>query len=166
MTRTLRVLIAATVILVLVFMVAGTTRASEEPQVVRVTLKDYQIGLSQFTVAPGKAVKFILANQGELSHQVVIQPWSDASMANGIESPVIGSHTSQEVQFTLAPGVYRISCVQWDHADRGMVNVVAADTVHPMTIPVQMDFVIPLLALVLGSAYIIGDSMGLRLTRQ
>ncbi len=165
MTRTLKVLIAVAIVVFLAFVFVGSTGASVEPQVVRVTLKDYQIGLSQFLVTPGKAVTLVIVNEGDLPHQLAVQRYADTN-ANVAASPVIGSHTAREIQLTLAPGVYRIACVQWDHAERGMVNVVAADTVRSTAMPIQMDFVIPLLGLVLGSVYIIGDSIGLRLTRR
>ncbi len=164
MTRTFKVLIALLVVVFLGFAFVGSTGASVEPQILRVTLKDYQINLSQFVVTPGKSVNLVIDNQGDLPHQLVIQAYNDASK-NLATSPMIGSHTIQNIPLTLDAGVYRIECVQVNHAARGMVNILAADTPHPMTIPLQMDFVIPVLGLVLGSAYIIADSMGLRLTK-
>ncbi len=164
MTRTLKVLIAMLVVVILGLAFAGSTGASVEPQVMRVTLKDYQISLSQFVVTPGKSVNLVIDNEGDMPHQLVIQAYNDASK-NLVTSPMIGSHTIQTLPITLDAGVYRIECEQLDHAARGMENVLTADTPHPMTIPLQMDFVIPVLGLVLGSAYIIADSMGLRLTK-
>ena len=164
MTRTFKVLIALAVVVFLGLAFAGSTGASVEPQVMRVTLKDYQINLSQFVVTPGKAVNLVIDNQGDAPHQLVIQAYADTSK-NLVTSPMIGSHTIQSMSLTLDPGVYRIECVQVDHAARGMMSILAADAPHPLTIPLQMDFVIPVLGLVLGSAYIIGSSLGLRLTK-
>ncbi|MBI5304487.1 MAG: cupredoxin domain-containing protein [Chloroflexi bacterium] len=164
MAHPVKVLIAVTVMLLLVFVVAGNTGASAEPQIVQVTLKDYQINLSQFVVAPGKAVTLVITNAGELPHKLIVQSYESADKANVAASPVIGSHTSQPVQFTLEPGVYRIECEQTDHAKRGMVNVIAAQTTPQKSFPLQMDFLILILGLVMGSAYIIADSLGLRLT--
>ena len=165
MTRTFKVLIGVVVVAFLVFVFAGSTGAAVEPQVVRVTLKDFQIELSQFVVAPGKAVTLVLNNAGDSPHQLEITPWAGGNASKVVSSPMIGSHTTQSIQLTLDPGVYRIACVQTNHANQGMVSVLAADAPHPATIPLQMDFVIPILGLVLGSALIIGDSLGLRLTR-
>lgn len=164
MTRTFKVLIALAVVVVLGLAFAGSTGASVEPQVMRVTLKDYQISLSQFVVTPGKSVNLVIDNEGDVPHQLVIQAYGDASK-NVATSPMIGSHTIQNISLTLDPGVYRIECMQLDHAGRGMVNILAANPPHPVTIPLQMDFIIPVLGLVLGSAYIIASSLGLRLTK-
>jgi hypothetical protein len=47
-----------------------------------------------------------------------------------------------------------------------MLNAIAAETPVPRALPIRMDIVVPLFALALGSAWIIGDSLGLRLVRQ
>jgi hypothetical protein len=47
-----------------------------------------------------------------------------------------------------------------------MVNALAAQVTPQKALPMRMDLIVPVLALVLGSAYILGDSLGLRLTRQ
>ncbi len=166
MTRTFKILIAVTVVAFLVFAFAANTRASVEPQVVRATLDDFNMDLSQFTVAPGKPVTFVVTNEGTLSHQLQVQPFFGASASDVVQGPVIAPGTSRTVQFTLSPGVYRVSCALWDHADRGMVTALAAEATPQKSFPVQMDIIVPLLAFVLGSAYIIGDSLGLRLVRQ
>ncbi|MBI5031151.1 MAG: cupredoxin domain-containing protein [Chloroflexi bacterium] len=164
MTRTFKVLIALAVVVFLGLAFVGSTGASVEPQVMRVTIKDYQVSLSQFVVTPGKAVNLVINNQGDVPHQLVVQAYADASK-DLVTSPMIGSHTIQSVSFTLAPGVYRIECVQVDHAARGMVNVLTANAPQPLAIPLRVDFLIPILGLVLGSAYIIASSLGLRLTK-
>ena len=163
MTRTFKVLIGVVVVVFLVFVFAGSTGAAAEPQVVRVTLSDYQIQLSQFVVAPGKAVTLVLANNSETPHQLEIAPWA-GNASKTVASPIIGAHTTQTLQLTLDAGIYRIACVQTNHAEQGMVTALAANTPAPVSLPLQMDFVIPILGLVLGSALIIGDSLGLRLT--
>lgn len=165
MTRTFKVLIGVVVVAFLVFVFAGSTGAAVEPQVVQVTLRDYQIELSQFVVTPGKQVTLVLNNVGESPHQLEITPWAGGDATKVVASPMLGSHTTQSIQLTLDPGIYRIACVQTNHADQGMVTALAANAPHPTTIPLQMDFLIPILGLILGSAFIIGDSLGLRLTR-
>ena len=166
MTRTFQVLIAVLVVLVLMFALSANTQAAMEPQIVRVTLTDYHVGLSQFTVTPGKAVEFRVENQGALVHQLVVRPYIDAQPANEANALTIAPGTLRTFQQTLAPGVYRVECIGWDHAERGMVNAIAAQTPMSRTLPIRMDFVIPLAALVLGCAWIIGDSLGLRLVRE
>lgn len=165
MTRTFKVLIAAVVVLFLVFAFFGNTQASVEPQIVRVTLTDYKVELSRFAVTPGRPVQFVVDNQGTMSHHFVVQPYVETKMANPEEETVIGAGTTRTVQRTLTPGVYRVECDAWDHAARGMVNTLAAEVTVQSTLPIRMDFVIPILALIFGSVYIIGDSMGLRLTK-
>ena len=166
MTRTFQMLIAVVVVLVLVFALSANTQASVEPQTVRVTLTDYHVDLSQFTVTPGKSVEFMVENQGTLTHQLAIRPYTDSQTANVTDALTIAPGTTRTFQQTLAPGVYRVECVGWDHAERGMVNVIAAETPVQHALPIRMDIVIPLFALVLGSVWIIGDSLGLRLVRQ
>jgi uncharacterized cupredoxin-like copper-binding protein len=163
MTRTFKVLIGVVVVVFLVFVFAGSTGAAAEPQMVRVTLSDYQIQLSQFVVAPGKSVTLVLNNTGESPHQVEIAPWA-GNASKTVVSPMLGARTTQVIQVTLDPGVYRIACVQTNHAEQGMVSALAANAPAPVSLPLPMDFVIPILGLVLGSALIIGDSLGLRLT--
>ncbi|MBI4671996.1 MAG: cupredoxin domain-containing protein [Chloroflexi bacterium] len=165
MTRTFKVVIAVGSLLFLAFFIAGSTRASDEPQIIHVTLQDDQVKLSQFVVTPGRVVKFVITNQGALSHQFVVQPFASAGASKVEDAPVIAAGTTWTIQYTLSPGIYRVACSLRDHAEKGMVNVLAADVARPLTIPMNMEFVLPILALVLGSAYIIGDSLGLRLTR-
>ena len=102
-----------------------------------------------------------------MAHKLVIRPYAnaDANLNPVVENQVIGSHTSQSVQFKLEPGIYRIECEQIDHAERGMVNAIAAQSPPQKSSSLPMDFVIPVLGLVLGSVYLIGDSLGLRLTK-
>ncbi len=166
MTRTFQVLIAVLVVLVLVFVLSANTQASMEPQTVHVTLTDYHVDLSQFTVTPGKAVEFMVENQGALTHQLVIRPYVDMKPADAAGALTIAPGTTRTFQQTLAPGVYRVEGIGWDHAERGMVNAIAAETPAPRTLPIRMDIIVPLFALVVGSVWIIGDSLGLRLVRQ
>lgn len=163
MTRTFQVLVALVVLVFLAFAVAGGTHASEDPQVVRVTLTDFQVQLSQFTVTPGKPVQFVVTNASSLPHQVVVEPYLASSPAVAQDIPVIGPGTARTVVQTLEAGVYKIECLAWDHANRGMVNVIAADTPRTTNAPLRLDMWIPIAAIVLGAAYIIGDSMGLKL---
>jgi hypothetical protein len=165
MSGAFKVLVAVAVVLLVVFIAAGTTGASVEPQIVRVSLTDYQIGVSQFTVVPDKVVTLVINNQGEMAHHLVIQPYVSANEANTITGPVVGAHTSQTFQVTLAPGVYRMECEQIDHANRGMVTAIAAQTPPTITFPVDVNFVVSVLGLVLGCAFILIDSMGFRFTR-
>ncbi|MDE3087907.1 MAG: cupredoxin domain-containing protein [Chloroflexota bacterium] len=165
MTRTLKVLIGLAVVLFFAFAFTTNTRASEEPQIVRVTLTDYQVDLSQFTATPGKTIQFLIDNHGSLSHRLVVQPYADAQPANSPDDPVVAPGTMRTIQRTLTAGVYRVECAEWDHAERGMVNVLAVQTPTQKAMPIQVETVIPFLAFVLGSAYIIGDSLGVRLTR-
>lgn len=166
MTRTFQVLIAVVVVLVLVFALSANTQASVEPQTVHVTLTDYHVDLSQFTVTPGKSVEFMVENQGALTHQLVIRPYANSQTASVAGALTIAAGTTRSFQQTLTPGVYRVECVGWDHAERGMVNAIAAEMPPQRALPIRMDILVPLFALVLGSVWIIGDSLGLRLVRQ
>lgn len=166
MTRTSQILIAVVVVLVLIFALSANTQASVEPQTIRVTLTDYRVDLSQFTVAPGKSIEFMVENQGALTHQLAIRPCTNSQPATAADALTIAPGTTRTFKQTLAPGIYRVECVGWDHAERGMINAIAAETPAPRALPIRMDIVIPLLALVAGSVWIIGDSLGLRLVRQ
>ncbi len=163
MTRTFKVLVALVVLLFLVFVIAGGTHASDEPQVVQVTLSDYQVQMSQFTVTPGKPVQFVVTNAGSLPHQVVVEPYLADPSAMPQDVPVIAPGMERTIQQTLAAGIYKIECLEWDHAARGMLNVFASDLPHTPSVPLHLDVLIPIAALALGAAYIIGDSMGLKL---
>ncbi len=165
MRRTFRILIALGGVLFLALAIVGTTRASDEPQIIRVTLKDYHIELSKFTFMPGKAIEFLVANEGTMPHRFIVESYAGANAGNVTEAPVIAANTSRTIQQTFAPGIYRVSCDAWDHAARGMTNAFAVEAPSQQTIPVRMEFIIPLLALVLGSTYILWDSLGLSLTR-
>ncbi len=165
MTRTLRLLIAIVVVFLLAFAIVGNTGASVEPQVLDVTLTDSQVSLSQFSVAPGKSVHFIVDNRGTLAHQLRIEPYAGATAASTIDEPVVAPNTIRSFDLTLGPGVYRIECSLWDHAERGMANALAVQSAPTRTFPVQMDMLIPLMALVAGCIFIIGDALGLRLRR-
>ena len=164
MTRTFQVLIAGVVILFLLFALSANTQASMQPQIVRVTLTDYQVTLSRFTVNPGQLVEFWVDNRGALVHHLVVRPYADSQTANEADALTVAPGTQREFQQTLEPGVYRVECIAWDHAEKGMVNAIAAAPPAQL-LPVRMDIVIPLLMLVIGSAVIIGDSLGLRLVR-
>ncbi|MCL5950622.1 MAG: cupredoxin domain-containing protein [Chloroflexi bacterium] len=165
MTRTLRLLIAVVVVILLAFAVAGNTVASVDPQVVDVTLTDSQLNLSQFSVASGKTVRFVVDNQGTMAHQLRIEPYAGSTAENIVNEPVVAPNTSRTFDLTLNPGVYRIECALWDHAERGMTNAIVVNTAQSRTFPIQMDLIIPLMALVAGCIFIIGDTMGLRLTQ-
>lgn len=165
MTRTFRAFIGICILLFLVFAIASNTQASDDPQVVRVTVTDRQVDLSQFVVTPGKTIKFVVDNQSALAHHLVFQPMSAVGSASGGEEPVIGPGTIRALSHTFAPGIYRIVCATADHSERGLVNVFAAQAGRPAVLPVQLATAIPFLALVLGAAYILADSMGVRVTR-
>jgi len=164
MRRTFRILIALGGVFFLALAIVGTTRASDEPQIIRVTLKDYHIELSKFTLAPGKAVEFLVANEGTIPHRFIVESYAGTNVGNESDAPVIAANTARTIQQTFAPGIYRVSCDKWDHAARGMTNAFAVQSPSQQAIPVRMDFVIPLLALALGSTYILWDSLGLSLT--
>lgn len=164
MTRTFKILIAVVLVLFFAFALSGNTQASVEPQIVRVTLTDYKVELSQFTVTPGRVVQFAIDNQSSRVHHFVVLPYVETSV-NPADVTVIAPGTLRTIQRTLAPGIYRVECNEWDHAERGMLNVIAAEAPRPRAFPIRMDFIIPLVALILGSGYIIGDALGLRLTR-
>lgn len=162
MSRGFKVLMAVTVGMVVIFIAAGTTGASVEPQVVRVTLDDNQIGLSPFTVVPGKAVNLVINNQGDMAHRLRVLPYVGGSESNTILGPVVAAHSAYAFQLTLAPGVYRIECTQTTHAERGMVNAIVAQTPLAAALPFDMRFALSMLGLVLGSAFLIIDSLGWR----
>jgi|GEM_PF-2806386 hypothetical protein len=164
MTRTFKVLIAMLVVLVLIFAVAGSIGASDEPQLVRVTLKDYQVELSQFTIVPDKKVDFVIANKSAQPHQFILEPYASAEKVNAEQALVIGPGTMWTIQRTLTPGIYRATCAIGEHAKEGMINVLAAQTEPRQSLPIQTQFGVSILALVLGCVFIIGDSLGLRLT--
>jgi plastocyanin len=165
MTRTFKVLIGLGLLAFLIFGITRNTQASEQPQVVRVSVKDYQVDLSQFVVTPGRTVRFVVENNGSLPHQLTIQALSSSVTMPNMDNPVIGPGTSRTVQFSLQPGIYRVVCAVADHVEKGMVNVFAADAVRSASFPFPMDIAIPFITLLLGSAFIIGDSVGLRLTK-
>ncbi len=157
-------MIALVSVFFLAFAMVGTTRASVEPQIIDVTMKDYYIELSKFTLEPGKAVEFRVTNQGTVPHRFIVEPYVGASTTNEAESTVIATGTARTIRQTFQPGIYRVTCDKWDHAARGMVNAFAVETASQKTIPWRIDFIISLLGLVLGSAYILWDSLGLTLT--
>lgn len=165
MTRTFKTLVVLALLLLLVFVLAETTPASAEPQIVRVTLKDYAVDLSQFVVTSDRAVRFVVDNQSSLPHHLAMQPLSNVAAADAPDEPVIAPGTIRTLEHTFPPGVYRIVCLTGDHAGKGMVNTFAAQVARPLGSPLHMDFAIPFLALVLGSIWILADSAGLRLTR-
>ena len=162
MSLTLKVLIAVSVTVVLALAIGGSTGASLEPQTVRVTLTDNQITLSQLAVVSDRVVILYITNTGELTHKLVVEAYPNENNTTRIESPVIGAHTTQPVQFKLVRGLYRILCVRTDHAERGMVTSIAAQRTLQEAGALPFELTIPLLALVLGSAYIIADTLGLR----
>jgi hypothetical protein len=166
MTRTFKILIVGLGVLFLVFALSANTQASVEPQTVRVTLTDYHVALSQFVVTPGKPVDFVVDNQGALTHHLVVRPYIDSQPANFADALTIGSGTVQTFRQTVAPGVYRVECVAWDHAERGMLNAIAAETPASRSFPIRMDMLVSLSTLALGCAWIIGSSLGLRLWRK
>jgi uncharacterized cupredoxin-like copper-binding protein len=165
MTRTFKALVALALLLFLVFVIAGTTPASAEPQTVHVTLKDYAVSLSQFVVTSDRAVRFVVDNQSSLPHRLAMQPMSNVAGSNSDDEPVIAPGTIRTLQHTFSPGVYRIVCLTTDHAGKGMLTVFAAEPVRPSASPIRMDFAIPFLVFVLGSVWILADSAGLRLIR-
>lgn len=165
MTRTFKALLALALLLFLVFVIAETTPASAEPQIVHVTLRDYAVDLSQFVVTSDRAVRFVVDNQSALPHHLAMQRLSNVAASDPDDEPVIAPGTIRTLQHTFPPGVYRIACLNEDLAGKGMVNIFAAEPVRPLVPPLRMDFAIPFLALVLGSVWIIADSAGLRLIR-
>jgi uncharacterized cupredoxin-like copper-binding protein len=164
MRRTFKILIALVGVLFSAFAIVGTTRASDEPQIIHVTLKDYNIELSRFTFMPGKAVEFLVANQGTMPHRFVVESYASANAINATDAPVIAAGTSRTMLQTFKPGIYRVTCDKWDHTTRGMVNAFAVEATSQKTVPIRIEFIIPILGLVLGSAYIVWDSLGLSLT--
>ncbi len=165
MRRTIRIFIALGGVLFLAVAIAGTTRASDEPQIIRVTLKDYHIELSKFAFLPGKAIEFQVVNEGTMPHRFIVESYTGTNVGNMAEAPVIAANTGRTMQQTFAPGIYRVSCDAWDHAGRGMTSAFAVEAPSQQTIPISVEFIIPMLALVLGSTYILWDSLGLSLTR-
>jgi plastocyanin len=165
MTRTLKILLAALGVLVLVITLSASTQASVEPQTVRVTLTDFHVALSQFTVAPGHPVDFVVDNQGALPHRLVVRPYVDADLADAADAVTVAPGTQRSFSQTLEPGVYRVECIAWDHSERGMVNAIAANMPASHNLPIRMDMLVSLSLLVLGCAWIIGSSLGLRLWR-
>ncbi len=159
MSRTLKSMFALASLVFLAFYIATGTRAAAEPQTVRVSLSDYHVDLSQFTVAPGKAVQFVVTNTGSLAHRLVIAPYATTPAPDAADAPVVGAGSSLAFQRTLEPGVYRVECLQWDHADRGMVNILAAEPARAPAPPWRIDLLFPFAALVFGAAYMIADAM-------
>ncbi|MBI4786833.1 MAG: hypothetical protein HY782_07290 [Chloroflexi bacterium] len=166
MTRTFKVLITTALLVFLAFAIYGNTQASTEPQTIRVLLKDYHVELSQFVVTPGRAVRFVVVNDGSMPHQLVVQPYLEARALDWTDMPVVSPFTLRTLEQTFTAGVYRVSCGVADHAEKGMVNVLVANSPQKPPAPLRADVLIPLLALALGSALIIGDSMGLSIMKR
>jgi uncharacterized cupredoxin-like copper-binding protein len=165
MTRTFKILVAVTALVVLVLFVGENTQASDAPQLVSVTLHDYSVNLSQFVVSPGKNVRFVVDNEGMLPHQLLVQSLSEASPVAAVDAPVIAPGTTRTLQYQFKPGIYRLVCDEADHAEKGMVNVFAADATPPATPTIPTNILIPMLAFGLGCILIIGHSLGLSLIR-
>lgn len=165
MTLTFKVLIGVTLILVAAFSVVTSTGASADPQIVHVSLTDTQMRLSQFVVAADRPVRFEVTNEGTLAHSLSVRPMTAPISDTGNEL-VIGARTMQIINQTLPAGIYRVYCSFFDHADRGMQSAIAAETTSRTMYPFPMTGLVSILGLVLGCAYIIGDSLGLRLIRR
>ncbi len=166
MSRTFKLVVIVTVALFLVILAAGTTRASEEPQIVRVLMKEYVVQASQFVVATDRPVKFVVVNADAFPHQFVLQPMSRAESAPTDDAPVIGAGTLRTIQMLLSPGIYRIECGIKDHVERGMFSAIAAETTPRVTFSLPPLTWLPLLIFVFGATYIIADSAGVRITRR
>ncbi len=164
MSRTFKLVMIVTVALFLVILAAGTTRASEEPQIVRVVLRDYQVETSRFVVTSARPVQFVIANVGTLAHQFLVQPMTRNDATAADHAPVIAAGTLRTVQTVLSPGVYRIECAVKDHVERGMFSAIASETAPQVVFAMPIQSWFPLLMFVLGCVYIISDSVGLRLT--
>lgn len=165
MTRTFKILLGVAVVVFLTFLVVGSTRASTEPQVVHVTLTDSGIALSQRVVAQDRAVSFVVTNMGSLAHQFAVVSYEGTASMAAAAQAVIAPATTWTINRTFAAGVYRVECLNPDHVNRGLATPLAAQALPQAVFPVPMDSVIPILALALGAAYLVGDSLGVRLIR-
>jgi plastocyanin len=151
--------------LIAAFAAVGSTYASQEPQTVHIDLTDSQVHVSQFVVAAGRPIKFEIANGGTIPHHLVVRPLS-AGNASGGDEPVIGAHTTRTIDQALAPGIYRVSCDLFDHAERGMVSAIAVETTPHSAFPIPVNGLVSLLIFVAGCVYIIGDTLGFRLIQK
>lgn len=165
MTLTFKVLTGVAMILIAAFSVVTSTGASTDPQIIHVSLTDTQMRISQFVVTADRPVRFEVANEGTVAHSLSVLPMT-APVSDPRNSLVIGAHTIQVINQTLPAGIYRIYCNFFDHADKGMQSAIAAETTSRTVYPFPMTGLVSILGLALGCAYIIGDSLGLRLIRR
>ncbi len=163
MTRIVKFALIVTTGLFLALSVLGVTRVPEEPQVVYVTLKDFSIQASQFVVTSERPVRFVVSNQGALPHQFIVRPLAQAKMTNVDDEPMIAPSTRRTFDTTLKPGIYSIECDSKDHLERGMVTAIASEVRWRGGFNPPAGSILPVLLLVIGAIYIIGDSMGFRL---
>jgi plastocyanin len=164
MTNLAKALVATAILVVLVFWVSGRIQASGQPQVIQVTMRDYQLELSQHTITPGRPVKFVVTNAGSTAHQFVVEPFAGVNAPSIPADPVIGSGTSRTILHTFGPGVFRVTCGIADHAEKGMINVLAADPPEPARSSLPVEFLVSFFLLAGLTVFIVGDSLGLHLT--
>lgn len=165
MMQVLKVFFGLVLVVLLSFLIVGSTRAAEDPQVVHVTLQDNRMILSQTVVAPGKLIKFVVTNASSKPHQFVVEPYARAPGAYGKDQPVVAPGTTWTIQRTLGTGVYRVTCTNPAHAERGFEAALSADLLPKVNFPMPMEFIVSVMTLVLGVAYIVGDSLGFHITR-
>jgi uncharacterized cupredoxin-like copper-binding protein len=85
---------------------------------IKADLKEWGIELSQTEVPAGK-VKFVVANAGKFSHDLVVE---DASGVVGKTSTFKADAGPQTLEVDLKPGTYKVICDITGHADKGMTT--------------------------------------------
>lgn len=166
MRHLIRFALIVTVAGFLALSAVGLTRASEEPQVVSVTLREYEVISSQFVVNSARPVRFVVSNLGELPHQLSVRPLAQAKAADAGSQPVIATNMVRTFDATLGPGVYSIECANKNHLAQGMTTNIASEVARRMGFNVPWESLLPVLLIFGGTVFMLGDSLGLRIVQK
>jgi uncharacterized cupredoxin-like copper-binding protein len=96
-----------------VFTVTGTTPAPKPTATIKVTEREFKIGLVPKRVKHG-TIKFVVKNTGKIPHNFVI---------HGHQTPVLASGKSASIVVPLKKGKYKYLCSIKGHAAAGMKGV-------------------------------------------
>lgn len=105
----------------------ATPIADLTDNVIQITIGEFTIEADQLTLTAGQEYTFVVTNQGQLIHEVVIEPAksTDEPLEVGDrESEIedIAPGTSPELTWTFEePGMYQFACHIPGHYEQGMV---------------------------------------------